>query len=120
MDVRTRRTGARLRVDFAAARVVVAFFLAVAVLLLRPVAATLPVFVVRFAVLRLADAVLVGRVVERTDPFVFFRDAAAFNCFPLFGVLIPALEQDAQDFPDPPYSVKHSSRGAYGRSNSFY
>jgi hypothetical protein len=109
VDVRARRTGVRLRALFAVTRTffvaaVVAFgdlegafftagffdagFLAVALLafglLARP-------FAVRFA----AASVTVARedllaaflrVVERTAPVVFLRDAAAFNCFPLFGL----------------------------------
>jgi hypothetical protein len=99
LDVRARRTDVRLRVDFAAVRAVV-FFFAAAVLLVRLVAARRAVVplaagrlfaLVRFAVLRLADLVLVRRVVERTDPLVFLRDVAAFNCFPLSGVCGPGF-----------------------------
>jgi len=74
--------------------------------------------VVGFAVLRLADFVLVPRV-ERTDPLVFFRDAAAFNCFPLSGVWPRPSSRTPRNSPGPPSSAKHSSRAGYGRSNSF-
>ena len=74
----------------------------------------------RLAVLRLVDFVLERRVVERTDPLLFFRDAAAFNCYPLCWIVAPALEQDAQELPGSAFTAEHSSRAGYGRSNSFY
>ena len=45
------------------------------------------------------------RLVERTDPWLFFRDAAAFNCFPLCWNVAPALEQDAQELPGSAFSA---------------
>jgi len=74
----------------------------------------------RLAVLRLVDFVAARRVVERTDPLLFFRDAAAFNYYPLCWIVAPALEQDAQKLPGSAFTAKHSSRAGYGRSNSFY
>jgi hypothetical protein len=121
VDVRARRTGVRLRAFFAVTRTffltaVAAFgdleaafltagffdagFLVVALLafgLARPFTVRFATTSVTFARAGLLAAFL--RVVERTAPVVFLRDAAAFNCFPLFGLWHPALEQNAQELP---------------------
>jgi hypothetical protein len=75
LDVRARRTGVRLLDDrdFAAVRDFAE-----------------PVFLCRLALVPRARraAGLPARTADlaRTLPFVFFRDDAAFNCFPLFGL----------------------------------
>jgi hypothetical protein len=95
-----------------------AFGLAVLRRAVAPLA--VPLLAGRLAVLRLVDFEPGRRVVERTDPLLFFRDAAAFNCYPLCWIVAPALEQDAQEPPGSAFTAKHSSRASYGRSNSFY
>ena len=85
VDVRARRTGVRVRLVLAVTRAV--FFLATGRLLL--VAVLFLCVALRF--LLFADALrrfgfAARRDVERTEPFVFLRDPAAFNCFPLFGL----------------------------------
>jgi hypothetical protein len=114
VDVRARRTGVRFRAVFEvlattrdvfllAAFLLAAFLLAAFLLAAFLVAVFLVpwvfLFVGRFEALRVDDRAAVLRRVERSDPFVFFRDAAAFNCFPLIGLWAPALEQDAQELP---------------------
>jgi len=128
VDVRARRTGVRLRALFAVTRtffltafgVLEAAFVATdflaagffgagffAFVLLAFVLLALP-FTVRFATTSLtADRVdLLAaflRVVERTAPVVFLRDAAAFNCFPLFGLWPRPSSRTPRNFPGPPY-----------------
>ncbi len=109
VDVRARRTGVRVRLDLAVRRAV--FFLATGRLLLAAgrlllatgrlllaavlflcVALRFLLFAGLAAVRFLPDALrrfgfaAARRDVERTEPFVFLRDPAAFNCFPLFGL----------------------------------
>ena len=123
MDVRARRTGVRLRALFAVTRTffltaVVAFddleaafftadffetgFAALALLAFGLLARPFPV---RFAA-TVARADLLAaflRVVERTAPVVFLRDAAAFNCFPLFGLWSRPSSRTPRSYPGPPY-----------------
>ena len=141
VDVLARRTGVRVRLVLAVAEVV--FFLAagrllVAVLLLVEVRFLLIegrflLAAVRFllaAVRFLLFAVLLEallrfgvaaafRDVERTEPFVFLREPAAFNCFPLFWIVAPDLEQDAQKRPGSASLPRDFSRGGYGDPTFF-
>jgi hypothetical protein len=57
----------------------------------------------RLAALRVLGFAVVLRAVERTEPLVFFRDAAAFNCFPLFGLWPRPSSRTPRNFPGPPY-----------------
>jgi hypothetical protein len=82
-------------------------FVLLAFVLLAFVLLALP-FAVRFATTSVT-AVRVDllaaflRVVGRTAPVVFFRDAAAFNCFPLFGLWPRPSSRTPRNFPGPPY-----------------
>jgi hypothetical protein len=58
---------------------------------------------VRLAALRAFGFAAVLRVLERTEPLVFFRDAAAFNYFPLFGLWPRPSSRTPRNFPGPPY-----------------
>jgi hypothetical protein len=132
--VRVRAVLAAVRVVLAAARVVAVFLgvvarfdvvprlevVGLAVLRRAVVPLVVRLLAGRLAVLRLVDFAPARRVVERTDPLLFFRDAAAFNCYPLCWIVAPALEQDAQEPPGSAFTAKQSSRAGYGRSNSFY
>jgi hypothetical protein len=73
---------------------------------------------VRFAAARDAGFAAVLRVVERTEPFVFLRDAAAFNCFPLFG-LWPRPRAGRPGTSRVRLTSNHSSRRACEGSNFF-
>ena len=123
VDVLARRTGVRVRLVLAVAEVV--FFLAAgrllaAVLLLVEVRLLLVegrflLAAVRFllaAVRFLLFAVLLEallrfgvaaafRDVERTEPFVFLREPAAFNCFPLFGLWPQTSSRTLRSIPGP-------------------
>ena len=125
VDVRARRTGVRGRlVVLAATRIVffgAAFFLLVGAFLLLVAARVLRVtvrfllverfllvavrflLVERLAALRPFGFAAVLRAVERTEPLVFFRDAAAFNCFPLFGLWPRPSSRTPRNFPGPPH-----------------
>jgi hypothetical protein len=75
--------------------------------LVLPALPALP-FAVRFAFAsftlpRPADLAVVLRLGERTAPVVFLRDAAAFNCFPLFGLWPRPSSRTPRNVPGPPY-----------------
>ena len=116
VDVRARRTGVRVRLVLVVTRAV--FFLATGRFLLAAVlflcvalrfllaAGRFLLAAVRFLpVGRRLDALrrfgfaAARRDVERTEPFVFLRDPAAFNCFPLFGLWPWPSSKDAQELP---------------------
>ena len=124
VDVLARRTGVRVRLVLAVEGVV--FFLAAGRLVLAPVLLVVAVrfllvecrlllAAVRFllaAVRFLLFAVLLEallrfglaaafRDVERTEPFVFLREPAAFNCFPLFGLWPRTSSRTLRSIPDP-------------------
>jgi hypothetical protein len=97
-DVRARRTGVRLRAVldvFASARD--------AFLLADVLVAWTFFFNGRFEALRDDDRAALLPRVERTDPCVFFRDAAAFNCFPLFGLWPRRSSRTPRNSPGPPF-----------------
>jgi hypothetical protein len=58
---------------------------------------------VRLAALRAFGFAAVLRALERTEPLDFLRDAAAFNCFPLFGLWPRPSSRTPRNFPGPPY-----------------
>ncbi len=110
VDVRARRTGVRIRLVLAVPRAV--FFLATGRLLLAAVlflcvALRFLLFAGLAAVRFLPDALrrfgfaAARRDVERTEPFVFLRDPAAFNCFPLFGLWPRTSSRTLRSIPDP-------------------
>jgi len=102
VDVRARRTVVRLRVDFAVARLRVDFAVVRAVVFLVPTA----LFVFRFA-LRLFVFVPEPRLVERTDPVLLFRDAAAFKLLPLVLECWPRpSSRTPRIFPGPPLQLR--------------
>jgi hypothetical protein len=124
VDVRARRTGVRTRVLLvvrALFRVVFAvlvllaavldvltavfFFAAAFFAVLLPFLLAWP-FAARFATVRVPVArtaflAALLRVVVRTAPFVFLRDAAAFNCFPLFGLWPRPSSRTPRNLPGP-------------------
>ncbi len=135
VDVLARRTGVRVRLVLAVEEAV--FFLAAGRLVLVVrflvvecrfllVAVRCLLAAVRFllfavlleALLRFGFAAAF-RDVERTEPFVFLREPAAFNFFPLFWIVAPDLEQDAQKRPGSASLPRDFSRGSYGDPTFF-
>jgi hypothetical protein len=85
-----------------------AFFLRVAARVLRVTVRFLLVavrflLVERLAALRPFGFAAVLRAEERTEPLVFFRDTAAFNCFPLFGLWPRPSSRTPRNSPGPPH-----------------
>jgi hypothetical protein len=110
VDVLARRTGVRVRLVLAVEGAV--FFLAAGRLVLAvrflPVECRFLLAAVRFLLFAvLLDALLrfgfpaAFRDVERTEPFVFLREPAAFNCFPLFGLWPRTSSRTLRSIPDP-------------------
>jgi len=103
VDVLARRTGVRVRLVLAVEGVVfflVAVLLVVAVRFLLAAVRFLLFAVLLEALLRFGFAAAF-RDVERTEPFVFLREPAAFNCFPLFGLLPRISSRTLRSVPDP-------------------
>ncbi len=110
VDVLARRTGVRVRLVLAVEGAV--FFLAAGRLVLAvrflPVECRFLLAAVRFllfavlleALLRFGVAAAF-RDVERTEPFVFLREPAAFNCFPLFGLWPQTSSRTLRSIPGP-------------------
>jgi hypothetical protein len=103
VEVRARRTGVRLRAVLEVLAVAREVFLVAAFFLTVFAADWAFPLVERFEALRDDDRAAVARRVERTEPFVFFRDAAAFNCFPLFGLWSRRLSRTPRKSPGPPF-----------------
>lgn len=124
VDVLARRTGVRV---FAG----VVFFLAVDRLLLAAVRLLVAVRVLLAAVRWWLLAVLlegllrfgvaaVFRDVERTEPFVFLRDPAAFNCFPfMFGLWPRTSSRRLRSIPGPLLYQRILAEGVTGDPTFF-